>query len=77
MNPKIGKLEKEIKNLESKISELQQRLQEKKDQKTELEDAEYISACRSYHLSPAELYEFLQSKRLPCEPEKAEADNEN
>ena len=64
MNTKIEKLEREIEKAEAKIEDLKQKVSDFKAQKTELENVEYISACREANLSPAELIDFLKSKRL-------------
>ena len=44
------------------------------DQKTELENADYIATCRSFKLTPAQLAEFLKSRELPQETEGAYED---
>ena len=77
MNPKIEKLERNIEKTETKIAELKQKLSNLKAQKTELENAEFVSACRRYHLTPAELHEFLQSKQLPSGTDETEGDHED
>ena len=64
MNTKIEKLEREIEKAEAKIADLKQKVSDLKAHKTELENVEYVSACREANLSPAELIEFLKSKRL-------------
>ena len=64
MNTKIEKLEREIEKAEAKIADLKQKVSDLKAQKTELENVEYVSACREAKLSPAELKEFLKSKHL-------------
>ena len=65
MNSKIEKLERDIKKTKLKITELQQKQRDMEKQKTDLENAELIAACRSCNLSPAEICEFLQTHQLP------------
>lgn len=74
MNPKIEKLEKDIIKTNAKIAELQKKVSDMQEQKTELENAEYISTCRSFKLTPAQLAEFLKSRELPRETEDAYED---
>ena len=77
MNPRIEKLERDISKTKTKIAELQQKQRELEKQKTELENAEYVAACRSYRLSPAELYEFLQTMQLPPEADNNSEETED
>lgn len=65
MNPKIEKLERDIEKTKMKISELQQKQRDYEKQKTDLENADFIAACRSSNLSPAEVCEFLQTHQFP------------
>ena len=58
MNPKIEKLAKDIEKTKAKIAEQQARLQDLEKQKTELENTDYVSVARSYHLTPQEQAEF-------------------
>ncbi len=74
MNPKIEKLEKDINKTNAKIAELQKKVSDMQDQKTELENADYIATCRSFKLTPAQLAEFLKSRELPQETEGAYED---
>lgn len=71
MNPKIEKVEKEIEKTKGKIMELQAKLRKLEDQKTELENTDYVAVARSYHLTPQELAEFLKSRQAA--PERAAA----
>lgn len=43
MNPKIEKLEKEIEKTKTKIAEMQAKLHKLEEQKTELENTDYVS----------------------------------
>ena len=63
MNPKIEKLEKEIEKTKTKIAEMQAKLHKLEEQKTELENTDYVSIARSYNMTPAELAEFLKAMR--------------
>ena len=57
MNPKIEKLEKEIDRTKAKIAEMQAKLRKLEEQKTELENTDYVAVARSFHLTPQELAE--------------------
>lgn len=63
MNPKIEKLEKEIDKTKNKIAEMQARLRDLEKQKTELENTDYVTIARSFHLTPQQLAEFLKSQQ--------------
>lgn len=63
MNPKIEKLEKEIGRTKGKIAELQDKLRGLEEQKTELENTDYVAVARSFHLTPQELAEFLKARQ--------------
>ena len=63
MNPKIAKLEKEIDKTKTKIAEMQARLRDPEKQKTELENTDYVTIARSFHLTPQQLAEFLKSQQ--------------
>lgn len=69
MNPKIEKVEKEIEKTKAKIAEQQAKLRKLEEQKTELENTDYVAVARSYHLTPQELADFLKSRQAA--PEKA------
>lgn len=64
MNPKIGKLEKEIEKTKARIAEMQSKLRDLEKQKTELENTDYVAVARSFHLSPEELAEFLKTRKM-------------
>ena len=51
MNPKIEKLEKEIDKTKAKIAEMQGKLRKLEEQKTELENTDYVAVARSYTVS--------------------------
>lgn len=81
MNPKIEKLEKEIDRTKAKIAEMQAKLRKLEEQKTELENTDYVAVARSFHLTPQELADFLKSrqagsptKALPQEQEEMNED---
>ena len=81
MNPKIDKLEKEIEKTRAKIAELQDKLRKLEEQKTELENTDYVAVARSYHLTPPQLADFLKAQQaspsgavLPQEQEAAYED---
>lgn len=81
MNPKIDKLEKEIEKTRAKITELQDKLRKLEEQKTELENTDYVAVARSYHLTPQQLADFLKAQQasplgaaLPQEQEAAYED---
>lgn len=63
MNPKIEKVEKEIEKTKAKITEQQAKLRKLEEQKTELENTDYVAVARSYHLTPQELAGFLKSRQ--------------
>ncbi len=66
MNPKIEKLEKEIDKTKAKIAEMQGKLRKLEEQKTELENTDYVAVARSYKLTPQQPCGFLKiAKRLP------------
>ena len=48
MNPKIEKLEKEIEKTKTKIAEMQAKLHKLEEQKTELENTDYVAVARSF-----------------------------
>ena len=50
MNPKIEKLEKEIEKTKTKIAEMQAKLHKLEEQKTELENTDYVEVARSFKL---------------------------
>lgn len=81
MNPKIEKLEKEIDRTKAKIAEMQAKLRKLEEQKTELENTDYVAVARSFHLTPQELADFLKSRQagsqteaLPREQEEMDED---
>lgn len=63
MNPKIEKLGKEIEKTKAKITELQNRLRNLEEQKTELENTDYVAVARSFHLTPQQLADFLKAQQ--------------
>ena len=63
LNPKIEKLGKEIKKTKVKITELQNRLRNLEEQKTELENTDYVAVARSFHLTPQQLADFLKAQQ--------------
>ena len=63
MNPKIEKLEKEIEKTKTKIAEMQAKLHKLEEQKTELENTDYVAAARSFKLTPRQLSDFLKSQQ--------------
>ena len=63
MNPKIEKLEKEIEKTKTKIAEMQAKLHKLEEQKTELENTDYVAVARSFKLTPQQLAEFLKSQQ--------------
>ena len=81
MNPKIEKLEKEIDRTKAKIAEMQAKLRKLEEQKTELENTDYVAVARSFHLTPQELADFLKLRQAgsPTEalPREQEEMNEN
>ena len=81
MNPKIEKLEKEIDRTKTKIAEMQAKLRKLEEQKTELENTDYVAVARSFHLTPQELADFLKLRQagspteaLPREQEEMNED---
>lgn len=81
MNPKIEKLEKEIDRTKAKLAEMQAKLRKLEEQKTELENTDYVAVARSFHLTPQELADFLKSRQadssteaLPQEQEEMNED---
>ena len=81
MNPKIEKLEKEIDRTNAKIAEMQAKLRKLEEQKTELENTDYVAVARSFHLTPQELADFLKLRQagspteaLPREQEEMNED---
>lgn len=58
MNPKIEKLEKEIEKTKTKIAEMQAKLHKLEEQKTELENTDYVAVARSFKLTPQQLADF-------------------
>ena len=62
MNPKIEKLEKEIEKTKTKIAEMQAKLHKLEEQKTELENTDYVAVARSFKL-PQQLADFLKSQQ--------------
>ena len=61
MNPKIEKLEKEIEKTKTKIAEMQAKLHKLEEQKTELENTDYVAVARSFKLPPQQLADFLKA----------------
>ena len=81
MNPKIEKLEKEIDRTKAKIAEMQAKLRKLEEQKTDLENTDYVAVARSFHLTPQELADFLKLRQagspteaLPREQEEMNED---
>ena len=81
MNPKIEKLEKEIDRTKTKIAEMQGKLRKLEEQKTELENTDYVAVARSFKLTPQQLADFLKSQQaspsgeaLPQEQEDGHED---
>ena len=70
MNPKIEKLEKEIEKTKTKIAEMQAKLHKLEEQKTELENTDFVAVARSYHLTPQELAEFLKTRQMASAQEQ-------
>lgn len=81
MNPKIEKLEKEIDKTKAKIAEMQGKLRKLEEQKTELENTDYVAVARSYKLTPQQLADFLKSQQASplweALPQKQEDGNED
>ena len=76
MNPKIEKLAKDIEKTKAKIAEQQARLQDLEKQKTELENTDFVAVARSYHLTPQELAEFLQTRQMASAQESSPQEQE-
>ena len=81
MNPKIEKLEKEIEKTKTKIAEMQAKLHKLEEQKTELENTDYVAVARSFKLTPQQLADFSKSQQaapwetiLPKEKEEVHED---
>jgi cupin superfamily acireductone dioxygenase involved in methionine salvage len=60
MNPRINKLCGEIEKTKQKIAEFQTKLKGMEQQKTELENAEYVALIRELDMTPGELAAFLK-----------------
>lgn len=60
MNPKIEKLEKEIEKTKTKIAEMQAKLHKLEEQKTELENTDYVAVARSFKLTPPAACGFFE-----------------
>ena len=76
MNPKIDRLEKEIKKTKGKIADMQDRLRDLEKQKTELENTDYVAVARSFKLTPQELAEFLKTRQMAPEKEALQQEQE-
>lgn len=76
MNPKIEKLEKEIDRTKTKIAEMQTKLRKLEEQKTELENTDYVAVARSFKLTPQELAEFLKTRQMAPEKEALQQEQE-
>lgn len=76
MNPKIGKLDKEIEKAKAKIVDMQNKLRGLEEQKMELENTDYVAVARSFRLTPQELAEFLKTRQLAAEQEAASQEQE-
>ena len=63
MNPKIEKLDKEINKTKARIADLQAKLRELEEQKKELENTDFVAIARSFHLTPAQLADFLKTRQ--------------
>ena len=63
MNPKIEKLDKEINKTKTRIADLQAKLRELEEQKKELENTDFVAIARSFHLTPAQLADFLKTRQ--------------
>ena len=77
MNPKIEKLEKEIDRTKAKIAEMQTKLRKLEEQKTELENTDYVAVARSFKLTPQELAEFLKTRQMAPEKEALQQEQED
>ena len=60
MNPRIERISAEIEKLREKVTSGQARLRELERQKTELENADIISAVRGVDIAPDELAAFVR-----------------
>ena len=60
MNPKIERITSEIEKLKVKMAGHQQRLRDLERQKTELENADIISAVRGVDIAPDEFAAFVR-----------------
>ncbi|GHT77967.1 transposase [Actinomycetota bacterium] len=60
MNSRIKKISAEIAKTKEKIAEQTAKLKELEGRKTELENAEYVAACRSVNMSPEQLAAFIR-----------------
>lgn len=76
MNSKIGKLDKEIEKAKAKIVDMQNKLRGLEEQKTELENTDYVAVARSFRLTPQELAEFLKTRQMAAEKEAAPQERE-
>ena len=76
MNPKIEKLDKEIDRTKAKIAEMQAKLRKLEEQKTELENTDYVAVARSFHLTPQELADFLKLRQAGSPTEALPRDQE-
>ena len=56
-------LEKEIEKTKTKIAEMQAKLHKLEEQKTELENTDYVAVARSFKLTPQQLADFLKSQQ--------------
>jgi transposase-like protein len=80
MNPRIKKVSADIAKAKRKIAEQTAKLKELERQKTELENAEYVAACRSVDMSPEQLAAFIRKHAhgsMPAVRQAATADNPN
>ena len=59
----LEKLEKEIEKTKTKIAEMQAKLHKLEEQKTELENTDYVAVARSFKLTPQQLADFLKSQQ--------------
>ena len=59
----LEKLEKEIDRTKAKIAEMQAKLRKLEEQKTELENTDYVAVARSFKLTPQQLADFLKSQQ--------------
>jgi len=61
MNPKISKIETELKKTKKKISALQDHARELQQQKTELENTDIVGLVRDAGMNPQELTALIQA----------------